>query len=244
MPCVWEGGGMREGRGLSAERRYFAALCALLVGSIAQGSIQWETTRQTLRPKRGEATVRTAFRFINRGAPVRVRHISTSCGCTEAKLDDRELGSGEAGELVVVFRIESQRGVLRKYIRVETDDPSRRVEELMLVVEIPETVWVAPRFVWWEGRGERVGRSFWVDAVGDVRIKSVRATATKSEWRVGVKAERDGLRYRVDLRPPDNAPDGSTVVAISVGLKDGDTISLPVFARVFGARHDGEGRAP
>ena len=244
MPCLREGGMMKERRGPNSGRRCFAAVCALLVGAVGHGAIQWETTRQVLRPKRGEASVRAVFRFVNGDAPVRVTHISTSCGCAEARMDDRDLGPGEVGELTVMFRIESQRGVLRKYIRVETDDRPRRVDELIVVVEIPETVWVAPRFVWWEGQGQRATKSVWVDAMHDVWIKSVRAVATHPGWKVGVVTEREGMRYRVDLLPPGNIAEGSTVAAISVGLKDGDTVSLPIFARVFGIRDVLGGRGP
>lgn len=221
------------------------ALVAMwLAGSVGHGGIEWESARQTIRVRRGEAEVRTAFRFVNRGAPVKVAHISTSCGCTEARLDDRELGVGEEGALDVIFRVESRRGVQRKYIRVETDDPKGRVEELVLVVEIPESMWVAPRFVWWEGRGDGGARSIWVDALGDARLKSVRATATHGDWAAGAQAEDEGRRYRIDVRPPEAMGGGSTVVAVTVEFTDGVTISVPVFARVFAAGRVQGGRGP
>ncbi len=213
-----------------------------LVAVSAQGSIGWESMRQSLRVERGAAEVRTSFRFVNGGSPLKVTHISTSCGCTEARIEDRELAPGEAGELRVVFRVESRRGLQRKYIRVETDDPGRPVDELVLVVDIPETVWVAPRFVWWPGRGGSEARAVWVDALGGARIKGVRARATHPEWAAEVFSERVGGRYRVEVWPPAGGGAGSTVLAVTVEFEDGSVTSLPVFARVFGG--EGKGGEP
>lgn len=230
---------LEDGRWAMGLGRIAGVVVALvLAGSVGHGSIEWDSRRQTVRVARGVGEVRTAFRFVNRGAPVKVTHVSTSCGCTDAILEDRELGADEAGALRVVFRVESRRGVQRKYIRVETDDPGARVAELVLVVEIPDSMFVAPRFVWWEGGGSRGAKSVWVDALGDARIKSVRARATQAAWGAEPLAVREGMRYRVLVRAPEGGAPGSTVVAVTVEFADGPTMSVPIFARVFG---EGEG---
>ena len=116
------------------------------------------------------------------------------------------------------------------------------MDELVLVVDIPETVWVAPRFVWWPGRGGSEARAVWVDALGGARIKGVRARATHPEWVAEVFSERVGGRYRVEVRPPAGGGAGSTVLAVTVEFEDGSVTSLPVFARVFGG--EGKGGEP
>lgn len=217
---------------MGGHRRWWASVAVgLLVGSgIARGAIEWETTRQTVRLRQGEKEVRTAFRFVNRRAPLKIKHISTSCGCTEAKVADRDLGVDEAGQLDVVFKVDSRRGVQRKYVGVETDEGRNSIEQLVLIVDVPEKLWLAPRFVFWASAADDGVRSFWVDAVGKTRITAVRATATHPDWRTAV--QKMGGRYRVELRHP--SKEGSTVVAITAEMADEGAVSMPVFARVFG----------
>lgn len=229
---------MEDGRGLELKGRsragiILAVAVALLAGdNLGNAAIEWETMRQSVRLRQGEKEVRTTFRFVNRRTPSKITHISTSCGCTDARVEDRDLEAGEAGHLDVVFRVDSRRGVQRKYIRVETYERGGGAHELVLIVDVPEKIWLVPRFVWWESASDGSARLFHVGALSRARLKGVRATATHPGWDVEVSP--DGGGYRVQVRHPADGGAGSTVVAITADVEGEGAISLPVFARVFG----------
>lgn len=226
-----------DGRGLELKGRsgagiILAVAVALLAGGVEGiAAIEWDTTRQSVRLGQGEKEVRTAFRFVNRRAPLKITHISTSCGCTDANVADRDLDVGEAGLLEVVFRVDSRRGVQRKYVRVETDEKGGGAHELVLIVDVPEKIWLVPRFVWWESATDGSPRLFHVEALSGARLKGVRATATHPGWNIEVAPVGEG--YRVQVRHPTDGGAGSTVVAITAEVEGEGAISLPVFARVF-----------
>lgn len=80
-----------------------------------------------------DGKVSTTFEIENHGKGVlKIGNISTSCGCTSATIDQKELGFNEETELTVVFDPnfhEEPKGMFKRSIYVETNDP-----------EIPELV--------------------------------------------------------------------------------------------------------
>jgi hypothetical protein len=217
----------------TALRWAWCACVALWPGaSWVRAAIEWEGTTRTAVLQPGQTELRVEFGFVNRGSPVRIRNVSTSCGCTEATVSDRDLGVGERGRVEAAFRVESRRGRQRKTIRVETDDPKRPVYELVLDVEVPQVVWLAPRMVWWSG-DEAGARSVEVRAMTAVAIRGVGARAAKPDWRVTVVPLVEGRRYAVNVEPPAGGKPGSTVVAVTVEMVDDSVMAHPVYARVF-----------
>lgn len=220
-------------------RAVWLASVALGLGvSSAFGGLEWETTVRRARLRSGQAEFRAEFPFVNRGGPLEIRKIHTSCGCTVAKVGERCLAAGERGSVEAVFRVDSRRGRQRRFVRVETDDPVRPFQELVLDLDVPEQAWVGPRLVWWCG-GPREPRCIEVRPAAGVRVREVRARAVHEDWGVEVRRGDSGGVFRVEILPPTVAKTISTVVAVSVDLADDSSMSYPVFARVFEASEGG-----
>ena len=87
------------------------------------------------------------FAFKNTGdAPLNIKKIKTSCGCTASSTDKDLLEPGEKGTVKVVYKTEKRSGSFRQKIRVLTNDPVRRSPQGPLASCLPEakiSPWVA-----------------------------------------------------------------------------------------------------
>lgn len=89
--------------------------------------------------KQGEVLTHT-FRFENAGdEPLVISRVRTSCGCAAAILSKKELKPGEKGEIQAKFNTQGYYGEQKKFIYVESNDPSESVKQLMIsaLIEVP-----------------------------------------------------------------------------------------------------------
>ena len=77
------------------------------------------------------------FVFKNEGdETLKIRKITTSCGCTAALLSDKEVVPGEEGEIKITFNTRGFEGKNTKYIDVESNDPAQPRKRLTVSAEI------------------------------------------------------------------------------------------------------------
>ena len=63
------------------------------------------------------------FIFNNTGdAPLIIKRVRTSCGCTAALVSEKEIAPGGKGEIKVSFNTRGFEGKVNKYVYVETND--------------------------------------------------------------------------------------------------------------------------
>ena len=92
--------------------------------------------------------VEHAFTIANNGNEnLRIKRISTTCGCTVAKVQDRDLAPGESAEVRAVLDLQGRRGKQRKGITVRSNDPQRPVFQLMLTGTAIQRVDIQPRYL-------------------------------------------------------------------------------------------------
>jgi hypothetical protein len=95
-----------------------------------------ELERDFGRIKQGE-TVSYEFIFKNEGtAPLEVRRVATSCGCTAALVSQKEIAPGKEGRLKVSFDSRGYSGQVVKYIYFDSNDPKQPQVELTIKAEI------------------------------------------------------------------------------------------------------------
>ena len=99
--------------------------------------IEFEMTEKDFgNVKQGEV-FNHIFKFKNTGdAPLLIRRVRTTCGCTAALVSDRTVEPGEKGEIKVAFNTAGYSGEQRKYIYVESNDPREPNIQLSVVAEI------------------------------------------------------------------------------------------------------------
>ena len=131
--------------------RSLALVLLLPLGGVAcSAALEWQMTDLALKTKIGQEQAVAVFAFRNAGdRPVRIIALDPSCSCMAAEPGKELYAPGEAGEIRVTLALAGYVGHLRRSVAVETDDPDHRFTELMLTVDIPEPVAIAPRFLFW-----------------------------------------------------------------------------------------------
>ncbi|CAM2066518.1 DUF1573 domain-containing protein [Sulfidibacter corallicola] len=85
--------------------------------------------------------VSTAFQFTNTGdAPLEIKNVKTSCGCTSAKPEKSVFQPGEAGEIPVTFNSGRFSGKISKSVTILTNEVAENGGEAQTVVKITANV--------------------------------------------------------------------------------------------------------
>jgi hypothetical protein len=180
-------------------------LLAFLIGAApAFAQLKWEKPWQEFHRTPDDDHVETKFSFRNVGsAPVTIRNVKTSCGCTTARLDKKIYAPGENGEVVARFSFGERKGAHRKMVTVTSDDGTR--QELNLVVIIHPVLEITPALVFW-----RVGQpaepklvQLTAEAGTNARVKSV--TSSNPRVQATLQPTKPGEPYSLSIRPVDTA---------------------------------------
>ena len=77
------------------------------------------------------------FKFYNRGSStLKIKDITTSCGCTAALVKSKEIASGKEGELRVQFDSTGKIGKLSRRVTVYTNDPKESGKVLIIYADV------------------------------------------------------------------------------------------------------------
>jgi hypothetical protein len=80
------------------------------------------------------------FKIINKGTDLlRIRDITTSCGCTAAIIKDKDIPAGKEGEILVQFDSSGKMGKLTRRITVLSNDPKNTYKNIIIYADV-ETV--------------------------------------------------------------------------------------------------------
>ena len=191
----------------------FAAL--LLLTSRGLAELKWDKPVQQFQRTPADGEIEVRFTFKNTGtAPVTIKTLRPSCGCTTAHLEKKIYAPGEAGEVVAHFVFGDRRGPHRKTIEVRTDDAPTEPVLLDLRVNIHDPLTIAPALIFWK-RGEPAEPKtvqLTADAGQPVRIKSVVSSNPRLPAKlVAIKA---GEQYEVSVTPADTAQKESAEVSV------------------------------
>ncbi|MGD1005825.1 MAG: DUF1573 domain-containing protein [Ignavibacteriaceae bacterium] len=80
------------------------------------------------------------FKIINKGTGLlRIKDITTSCGCTAAVIKDKDIPAGKEGEILVQFDSSGKMGKLSRRITVLSNDPKNTYKNIIIYADV-ETV--------------------------------------------------------------------------------------------------------
>ncbi len=191
------GGGRRWGmRGFQVPYLIFFVL---LIQPVFAG-LTWDTAYREVRVPGNQREVLADFGFKNEtGSPLVISSIQTSCGCTVAKVDRKEVAPGESAAVHVRFDVGSRKGEQVKSIIVRTSD--RVSQSLILKVLVQETIAFSQKeFTWSAGAPATTKDSIVeVDPASGAQLLGVESLNDQFEARL--EEIEAGRRYRLLVSP-------------------------------------------
>ncbi len=189
--------------------------CLLTVG---RAELVFEKTLIELHPKATDADAVANFKYENKGkAPIKIKSVHSSCGCTVASSRKDEVAPGEKGEVTATFHIGGRTGVQEKGITVETDDPAHPAMNLILKAVIEQPLEIQPQFVYWQAGETPTAKSFKVKAGKDVNLTKVEVASSNPEYTAKVDKISAG-EYTITVQPKDTAKMSNTTFTIKTDL--------------------------
>jgi len=186
-------------------RLFIATIALVLCNYMATATAVWESQIIEVKTEIGQTTADTEFRFIVEDRPFEILTVSSSCGCTTAKLDKMKYYPGEEGVIEVSLDLKNRWGPQKKFIRLHTNDKKNPSIQLEFQVNIPYVVRLEPRFVYWDMQSsafEAQTIKLMFDTDAEIRIKS--ATSQEPQIEVEVVESKEWRGYELILRPQKN----------------------------------------
>lgn len=208
-------------------------LLLLLIGAPVQAQLKWDQPIQEFHrvPEDKEIYAHYAF-HNNTAAPVTIKSLKSSCGCTTAHLDKKTYAPNESGEVMIHFVFGDRKGYYRKTVTVTTDDKTAAPVVLNLLITIHDPVTIAPALVFWKIGQPATAQSvqFTVDATQHVHIKSV----TSSNPRLIAKLEptKPGEPNVISVQPADTAQKESGEISVQTDFPTDAPRVYTIHARV------------
>ena len=182
---------------------FFGALC-LLVAASAPAALVFEKTELDLHPDLGASKVDAVFKYENKGdAPVHIKAVKPSCGCTTAALPKNEVAPGEKGEITATFNIGDRTGVQVKTVTVETDDPKAPQTVLTFKATIAQLLELQPTFVFWQAGEAAQPKTITAKAAKGTTVKKVDVVSSSAEFTAKVEPGAGEGEFKIEIQPKD-----------------------------------------
>ncbi|MEI6492212.1 MAG: DUF1573 domain-containing protein [Verrucomicrobiota bacterium] len=193
----------------------------------ARAGLTWETTYREIRVPANQKEVLAEFEFKNAtSSPLVISSLETSCGCTTAKVDSKQIQPGEKGAVHVRFDVGGRKGEQVKGVIVKTSDHAKQT--LTLRVLIQDAVSFSQKeFVWGSG-SQAMSKESIIELEPGARI--VGAESMNDQFDARIEEMEAGQRYRLVVTPRSTATSVST--SIKVLVEDPKKRSVLLQARV------------
>jgi len=154
-----------------SRQAYLATLaCFFLAGAHAH-ALTWERSAIDCAMDAGDGSVVAEFPFKNEGtAPVVIRELKASCGCTEPTVDSRVIQAGATGVVNATYTAGDRVGAQTAQLTVVTDESGGATVILQLRVNIQPAVSLTPRLVRWSKADGLISRSVEIKRLGKAEV--------------------------------------------------------------------------
>ena len=179
------------------------------------------------------------FLFRNTGnATLKIEKVRSTCGCTAALPQKREIAPGEEGAIKTTFRSGSMRNRVVKHIYVDSNDPACPRVTLTVTGEIEVEVEVSPRglYIGQLKVGETLERSVEMLPVGVKKFKIIEVSANHPALQVAeavpLTGKTGGYRLKIRFGPVEQPGRISAKVTVRTDLEHSKELSIPVYGKV------------
>ena len=190
--------------------------CLIFFVSLSQtafAGLVWETTYREIRVPANQKEVLADYGFKNTGPErVDISSIQTSCGCTSAKVDSKQIAPGESGAVHVRFEVGGRKGEQVKGVIVRTSD--RAKQSLVLRALIQEPVAFSQKEFVWGSRTPATPKESIVEVEPGARV--VGAESQNDQFDARIEEMEAGRRYRLVVTPRSTGAAAATTIKIQV----------------------------
>jgi len=177
--------------------------------------------------------------WIGNGGPgqLTIGNVQTSCGCTVAQPDKRQLSPGELAQITATFDTSADRGPSQRLITVATNDPKEKLVTLTIKGEVKVRVDANPSPVVFDKvrHGTEVSRQVMVSDLidkGGFRITSI--TNSSPNLKVTQQPRTDGKPGAVLLLTLLNTTPAATFTDVVKIATNVSPLNIPVYGTVLG----------
>ena len=205
---------------------------ALFAGlAIARGELKFDKPVQEFHRVPDDGHVEAHFTFKNTGPePVTVKRVTTSCGCTTARLDKNVFAPGEGSEIVVKFTFGSRKGPQRKIISVTLADKQELPLDLRVWIHEPLTI--APALVYWKVGEPGAAKPVQLTVADGQRVGIKGVTSSNPRITAAVEAVKPGEQYVVNVKPADTAQKETAELTVQTDFPPDAPRTYTIHARV------------
>lgn len=207
---------------------------ALAAEAFSRTSLRWGKPQQELTIGPVEESQAAEYAFRNEGRQtVRLLSISTSCGCTTAKLEKTVYQPGESGVIRVIFAKGNLTGVRNEAVRVTTDEPNHPVVALLLKATISESLKITPPILVWEPGEKTETKTVTLEIPAGAAMDIVGVESVPGSFSVKTVLDKGSQIYLAHLTPRASAQPmaGKFIVLAAVG--GGKVLRIPVYLRIL-----------
>jgi uncharacterized protein DUF1573 len=189
---------------MNGKRIWFLGILSFSLAAATQASLVFDKTTVDLNPDMGASTAVAVFKYENKGdAPVHIKAVKPSCGCTTAALAKNDVAPGEKGEIKATFTIGDRSGLQVKTITVETDDMKAPQTVLTFKATIAQLLEVTPNFVFWQANEPAQPKTIIAKAGKGVTVKKVDVTSSSGDFTAKVEPGSTAGEFKIQIQPKD-----------------------------------------
>jgi hypothetical protein len=189
---------------MNGKRIWFLGVLCFAVAATTQAALVFEKTELDLKPEMGATKVDAVFNYENKGdAPVHIKAVKPSCGCTTAALPKNDVAPGEKGSITATFNIGDRTGVQMKTVTVETDDPKAPQQVLTFRATIAQMLEVQPSFVFWQANEAAQPKTIIAKAAKGVTVKKVDVVSSSADFTAKVEPGPAEGEFKIQVQPKD-----------------------------------------
>jgi hypothetical protein len=150
--------------------------------------------------------VDAVFNYENKGdAPIHIKAVKPSCGCTTAALPKNDVAPGEKGAITATFNIGDRTGVQVKTVTVETDDPKAPQTVLTFKATIAQMLDVTPNFVFWQANEAVQPKTIIAKASKGVTVNKVDVISSSGDFTAKVEPGSTAGEFKIQVQPKDTS---------------------------------------
>jgi Protein of unknown function (DUF1573) len=181
-------------------------LLFLGVAESCVAALEWTTTSARLKAEIGQEKAVTLFFFRNAGDhAIRIVSAASSCGCLVAKPDKDHYAPGESGAILAEMNLAGRVGLQSRPITITTDDAPGKPTILTVIVDIPETLTIKPRLLFWRLGSNAEEKSAEIVIADPAKITLGNVQCDSPLFEVHLEHQGNGATYLLRVKPKDTS---------------------------------------